>query len=164
MPHAALHVPPANEAKVGVVFVGFGAQRPGGASGAHVLYKLHPVIWLAFIVKVVVPSGRRYTLRAMNYPLFLIDRKLLIGIGPSTLVCQVELRGGRPTNGQFSLQPGFTAKVLLVGVLQPGRHHRLIASFVGMLQIQQAGHQARVNAGRPRLEGKCVPNLPSISS
>lgn len=68
--------------KLAWIFFGFGAQRPGVASGAHVLWKLHEVIGLDLLVKVVVPSGRRYALGAMNHPLFPVDRELLIRIGP----------------------------------------------------------------------------------
>ena len=39
-------------------------------------------------------------------------------------------------NGQLRLQVGLTAKVLPVGILQPGRYHRFIGGIVGMLQIQ----------------------------
>ena len=52
-------------------------------------------------------------------------------------------------NGQLGLQVGFTAKVLPIGIFQPGRHHRFIRGIVGMLQIQQPRDQARAQGRAP---------------
>ena len=52
-------------------------------------------------------------------------------------------------NGQLGLQSDFAAEVLPVGVLQPSGHHRFIAGVVGMLQVQQAGDEARRQGRTP---------------
>lgn len=39
-------------------------------------------------------------------------------------------------NGQFGLQGAFTAKVLPVGIFQPGGHNGFIGGVVGVLQVQ----------------------------
>ena len=55
----------------------------------------------------------------------------------------------RTINGQLCLQMGLPAKVLPVGVFQPGCHHRFVRGIVGMLQIQQSRHQARTQCRSP---------------
>jgi len=50
-------------------------------------------------------------------------------------------RQARRVDGQLGLQVGLASEELPVGVLQPGVDHHLIGRIVGVLQVQQTGHQ-----------------------